>query len=87
MTYHIELAPNAYNFLEKLVKSQKNMADRLKAAIDELRNSPHLGKKLAGELRDFRSLRVGDYRILYIVVENKILIQIVKIGHRRDIYR
>lgn len=85
--YSIEFAPSAASFLEKLHRSQKHIASRLIAAIDELRTNPYLGKKLMGKLEDRRSLRVGDYRVIYGIIERRILIQIVSIGHRRDIYR
>lgn len=85
--YRIEVSPLAEKFLSRLSKSQKNMCDRIRAAINSLRESPYKGKKLVGELSDFRSLRVGDYRVLYAVIEKRILIQVVKIDHRRDVYR
>ena len=85
--YSIEFSQPAGKFLEKLNHSQKHIASRLVAAIDELRTSPYLGKKLTGKLQDRRSLRVGDYRIIYAIIEHRILIQIVNIGHRREIYR
>ena len=85
--YNIEIAPSALKFLEKLTKSNKNISNRLNAAIDNLKTSPYIGKKLTSELKDCRSLRVGDYRIIYSIIEHQILIQIIKIGHRREIYR
>lgn len=85
--YNIEIAPAALKFLERLKNSQKNICDRIVRSIDALKQNPHLGKKLVGELNSFRSLRVGEYRIIYIIIEKKILIQVVKIAHRREVYR
>ncbi len=82
--YNIEIAPGALKFLERL---EKNITDRIIRAIDSLRTGPFLGKKLLGELGGFRSLRVGQYRIIYIIVEKRVLIQVVKIAHRREVYR
>lgn len=87
MTYRIEFAPGAIRSLGRLKKSRPPIADRIKKNIDSLAADPFRGKKLLGELSDFRSLRVGDYRILYVVIQKRVLIQVVKIGHRREIYR
>ena len=83
----LEISPSASKFLERLKKSRKPIADRIKENIDSLRTDPLKGKKLLGELSDFRSLRVGEHRVLYTVIQERILIQVVKIGHRREIYR
>jgi mRNA interferase RelE/StbE len=85
--YNLEISPPALKFLEKLTKANKHIAGRIVAAIDRLTITPCIGKKLTGDLKDYRSLRVGDYRIIYIIIEHKILIEIVNIGHRREIYR
>ncbi len=85
--YNIKISPTALRFLERLKKNNKNISERLVRAIDNLKANPFTGKKLLGELADFRSLRVGEYRILYIIIEKRILIQVVKIAHRREVYR
>lgn len=85
--YNIEISPVALKFLERIEKRNKNISERLVRAIDRLKTSPFTGKKLLGDLADFRSLRVGEYRILYIIIEKRVLIQVVKIAHRREVYR
>jgi mRNA interferase RelE/StbE len=42
--------------------------------------------KLSGSERSYR-IRVGDYRILYEVLSDRLVIEVVKVGHRRDVYR
>ncbi len=85
--YNIELSAQASKFLERLERSNKNISERIVRTIDSLKTNPFIGKKLLGELASFRSLRVGEYRILYIIIEKRILIQVVKISHRREVYR
>jgi mRNA interferase RelE/StbE len=85
--HDIDIAPAAAKFLKNLVISRRAFADRIVHAIDGLRQDPLRGKKLTGDLSAYRSLQVGEYRILYTIVHKRILIQIVKIGHRREIYR
>ena len=85
--YEIELSQSAFKFIQKTIKSHKKTADRIMAAIDWLKTEPLTGKKLSGDLKDVRSLRVGDYRILYSVIHQKLIIYVITIGYRREIYR
>jgi len=85
--YNIEISPSALKALERLKKGQKNIADRIASNIDRLKSEPYSGKKLLGELSNFRSLRAGGYRILYTIIEKRILIQVLKIAHRKGAYR
>ena len=59
-------------------------------ALTPLGDDPHQSdanvKKLAGYADRYR-LRVGDYRIIYEVVDRQLIILIVGVGHRREIYR
>ena len=87
MQYNIEVSPGVLKFIERLEKGNKNISQRIIRAIDSLKSDPFIGKKLLGELSDFRSLRVGEYRILYIIIEKRVLVQVVKIAHRKEVYR
>ncbi len=61
---------------------------RVRAVIDLLAGEPRPPGcvKLAGEASVYR-VRVGDYRIVYEVIDDRLVIQVVRIGHRRDVYR
>lgn len=48
-------------------------------------DNPHAGKPLTGDFRGCFRYRFGDYRVIYTIVKNEILI--LRIGHRREIYR
>ena len=52
----------------------------------ELAQNPDLGKKLEGELRDFYSLRVWPYRIIYQIIKNELIVFVVQIKHRQGVY-
>jgi mRNA interferase RelE/StbE len=79
--YNIEWKENALRELEKL---ESSLTRRILKKVDELSENPFSKdiKKLKGS-DDFR-LRVGDYRIIFFI--EKDLIQILKIGHRKNIY-
>ena len=53
--------------------------------IIELKENPFLGKPLNGSLKGTSSLRVGDYRVIYKVQSEKILI--LTVGHRKQVYK
>lgn len=71
---------------EDLPRIPANARNTLKRAIEEriLLNPILFGKPLRKSLKGHRKLRVGDYRIIYRVQGNNIII--LKIGHRQDVY-
>jgi mRNA interferase RelE/StbE len=85
LAYHIEFTPRAERDFKSLDGSVRG---RIKRRIDALSENPFPSgiKKIEGEEELYR-LRVGDYRILYQVKGKILLVLIVGIGHRRDIYR
>ena len=60
---------------------------RIVAAIDLLCDSPAAGSALKGEFEGLRRLRVGRFRVVYEWQRSELLILVVRIGHRRDVYR
>ena len=84
MTFHVELTPAARRDIAKL---PRDLLRRIDAHILALANDPYPAgaKKLHGS--EFFRVRVGDYRILYAVEHHRLVILIVRVGHRRDIYR
>jgi mRNA interferase RelE/StbE len=59
----------------------------IKKTTEHLSKEPErLGKPLTGNLKGLFHYRLGDYRIIYEVHKKEIVIIIVKIGHRRDVY-
>lgn len=62
------------------------MRRRVRAALDTLARDPERGKPLQLTLKGLRSWRTGDFRLVYRVVEERIEVFIVAIGHRREVY-
>jgi mRNA interferase RelE/StbE len=81
--YQIEVTRAAQRDLARLPKS---VFKRVDAKIQSLSEDPHPGgsKKLEDNL--FR-VRVGDYRIIYQVISDRIVIVIIRVRHRREVYR
>jgi mRNA interferase RelE/StbE len=61
---------------------------RILLAVDALKENPfpHGSQKLAGGHSSYR-IREGDYRVIYTFVAELLVIQIVKVGHRKDVYK
>lgn len=56
--------------------------------LGPLREKPHrVGKQLRPPMDAFYSARRGQYRVIYRIVEERILVQVISISHRRDAYR
>ena len=85
MAYAVFLKPAALRELRKL---PKDIRRRVAARIDALVGDPRpVGvERLQGEA-DLYRVRVGDYRIAYQVESKALVMLVVRIGHRRDVYR
>ncbi len=84
MTYRVEVAPAA---LRQLRKRDRVTQRRVQAAIELLATEPRPSgaKKLVGGGGEWR-VRTGGYRVVYEIHDNVLLILVVAVGHRRDIY-
>ncbi|MGH7197163.1 MAG: type II toxin-antitoxin system RelE family toxin [Candidatus Omnitrophota bacterium] len=85
--YELELSREASRVLERMAEREPEIYARVAKALDDLEQHPFQGKSLKGELKGRYSHRVGSYRIIYRVYQDKLLVIVVDIGHRRDIYR
>jgi mRNA interferase RelE/StbE len=83
--YRVEVARRAVKAIAKLPRPEQQ---RVRAAIDLLAQTPRPPGcvQLAGEEDAYR-VRVGDNRILYEVHDRILLVQVVRVGHRREVYR
>lgn len=84
MAYSIQIKPSAQKDLLKLPPQTQT---RLLDAIQTLSVNPRPSgiKKLQGH--ELYRLRVGDYRIIYAIQDQELLILVATIGHRKDVYR
>jgi mRNA interferase RelE/StbE len=85
MSYTVALTPAAGRALRKF---DPQVRRRLQAAIDLLASDPRppAATRLVGGAGEWR-VRNGDYRIVYEIEEDRLLILVLAVGHRREIYR
>lgn len=85
MTYRVEVAPAAVRQLRKLNPDARR---RVQAAVELLADQPrpNAAKRLVGGDGEWR-VRTGDYRIIYEIRDDVLLVLVVAVGHRRDIYQ
>jgi mRNA interferase RelE/StbE len=85
VTYQLSVTTSAARQLRKLDPQARR---RVQAAIELLANEPRppAAKQLVGGGGEWR-VRTGDYRIVYEIHDGKLLVLVVAVGHRRDIYR
>ncbi len=84
MNFSIRIKGSAARELKRIAKRDRT---RLVAAIDRLTEFPYLGAALKGDLRGLRRLRVGDFRVMYEVRDDELIVLVVRVAHRRDAYR
>ena len=87
MRYSVELTKNARKELKKLDSHiSLRITDWIRKNLEGCENPRQFGKALTGNHIGEWSYRVGDYRIIAEIRDNKILILVTTVGHRREIY-
>ena len=84
MNYSLRIKASASKELSRVERADR---ERITDAIDRLREHPLVGEPLKGGMRGLRRIRVGDYRVLYEVQHDVLVILVVRVAHRRDAYR
>lgn len=84
MSYSIRIKQSAANALARVNRPER---ERIIERIDQLRDNPGAGSVLKGELSGLRRIRVGTYRVVYEIRDQELVILVVRIGHRREVYR
>jgi len=82
--YTIQYTKEAKKKIEKLDSS---ILVIIRKAIESLLSNPYKGKPLSYELAGLRSLRTTDYRIIYRIKEEQLIIIVISVGYRKEIYK
>ena len=83
MTYNVAVA-NRFRKDER--RLDKRTRDRMYVVIAQLAQDPHSYKELKGQLKDLRSARFGDFRVIYRINEKQKIVELIAVGHRGSVY-
>lgn len=84
MAYRIEIRPKVEKALKKL---PEHVVEAVRRVIDALAGDPRPpGAKRLSAREEWR-IRVGDYRVLYLIEDERMIVVVVKVRHRSDVYR
>lgn len=84
MSYSVRIKQSATKELARIPHRDRI---RIVRAIDRLGEHPLTGRILRGEYQGLRRVRVGNYRIVYEVIQSALIVLVVRVGHRREVYR
>ena len=89
MAWAVEFDPDAVKDLKKLDKQvQKRILEFLRLRLAPMRNPRELGEALAGStLGNYWKYRVGDWRIICDIQDKRIVVRVLRVGNRREVYR
>ncbi len=88
MKYRVDYTEKAEKQLRKLdAPVRKRINKWIRTNLDGCEDPTAYGKPLTASLKGYWSYRVGDYRIIADIQDDKILILIAEVGHRREIYK
>jgi mRNA interferase RelE/StbE len=86
MSFVVEFSPAARRQLKKLDSPiQKRIFHRIERLEKQPR--PKSAKKLLGPKKPLYRVREGDYRIVYTIEEDRLVVLVIRIGHRSEVYR
>ena len=88
MAWKVDLSPTALKQLAKLDKSvSRRVLNFLRQRVEKLDNPRQIGERLQGTLSEFWRYRVGDYRLICSLEDDRFVVLVLRIGHRREVYR
>jgi len=84
LSYTLKIDDKVFKDLKKIDKTwQKRILSKIKTTLIE---DPYSGKKLVGNLSPFWRIRVGDYRVIYVIEEEIVTVEVIKVKHRKEVY-
>jgi mRNA interferase RelE/StbE len=84
MAFQISISPKADKAFDKLPEKYK---PRVSRALDSIQDKPFSGQSLLGDKKGQYSVRVWPYRIIYIIEKKKLVILVIDIDHRSQVYK
>ena len=89
MAWNVELSESADRELGKIdAQHRKRILKFLDERVAKLNDPRSLGEALHGsQLREFWKYRVGDYRLICRIEDDRLVVLVLRVGHRKEIYR
>jgi mRNA interferase RelE/StbE len=85
MTYTVNIKSEAYKDIDRLPLRDAKRIDKILLGLED-DPRPHGCKKLVGSMSQWR-IRIGNYRVLYVIIESVKLVEVYRVLHRKDAYR
>lgn len=85
--YTVVLSKLAQEKFDQFIRENRKIGEQIAKAIDRLAANPELGEFLKGEWQGYRKYRTSDYRIIYRIEHSKLIIYIITLDDRKDVYR
>lgn len=86
MGYKVSMSPEAAKTFKKLDNTTQRRVALLVSKIEASNNPRFSGKALKGNDKEWR-YRVGDYRLICEIKDKELIVWMIRIGHRREVYR
>jgi mRNA interferase RelE/StbE len=84
MSFSVRIEKTA---LKELKKIDSENQKRIIKLIDSLKEDPYKGKQMVGRYKGLFRVRSGDYRVVYSVINDELVVLVLTVGHRREVYR
>lgn len=85
--YTVVFSPLAQRKFDGFIHADRKLGQQLAKAIDRLALNPALGEFLKGEWKGYRKYRTGNYRIIYRTEHLRLMVFIITIDDRKNVYR
>lgn len=85
--YTVILSKLAQGRFDQIIQASRKLGTQIAKAIDRIAQHPELGEFLKGEWKGYRKYRTGDFRIVYRIEHLKLIIYIITIDDRKEVYR
>ncbi len=88
MSWHVEIDPRAERDLDRIAaRDRKRILEFLFERVAPHPSPPDLATRLAGSKEGLSRFRIGDYRIIVKFYRNRLVVLVIEVGHRSEIYR
>ena len=88
MAWVVEFDPDAVKDLKKLDKQvQARILEFLRGRLAPMKNPRSVGEALSGSMGAYWKYRVGDWRIVCDIQDRRIIVRVLRVGNRREVYR